>query len=314
MDFIHKINKAIKKGALIETGDRVLVGVSGGIDSTALLYVLFEISKQTPFELVVAHLNHQLRGEESERDEKFVRELAGRLSLPCYTKKFDVKRFADERGISIQHAGRDLRYSFFEELANRHNLNKIAVAHNLDDQVETFVLRILKGTGIRGLSSIPIKRDRIIRPFLDTYRSEIEDYVKNKGIKYVEDSSNEKIVYERNYIRKHIIPLMGRINPLFKDKINSLFRDITAINAVYDSKAQDFLKNVKKTVTGEICFEVDVLKKLDGETRFRVIAQALMSLKSDFIPLREHIRLIEKVLSSRKPKLIFEYIFFCPGS
>jgi tRNA(Ile)-lysidine synthase len=177
------------------------LGISGGIDSTTLLFVLLEIQKTIDFELGLAHINHMLRGKESERDEEFVRELAGRLCLPLYVERVHVKEIAVEKGLSIQHAGREARYSFFNGILRQHGYNKIAIAHNLDDQIETFLLRAMKGTGLKGLSSIPIKRDAIIRPLLNTYRTDIAEYAARHAIAFVEDSSNSKTVYERNYVR-----------------------------------------------------------------------------------------------------------------
>jgi tRNA(Ile)-lysidine synthase len=303
VNLVNKVKKIIEKEELIEAGDNVLVGVSGGIDSTTLVYILSEIAKKIDFKIGLAHLNHQLRGEESVRDEKFTEELAGKLAHPIFIKKADVKGYAKSRKISLQHGGRDLRYAFFENILETQGFNKIAVAHNLDDQAETFLLRMLKGTGVRGLSSIPVKRDRIIRPFLDVYRFEIEQYVEEHSIMYVKDSSNDKIVYERNYIRRQIIPLMEDINPLFKEKIITLLQDITAINNLYSSKADEFLKKEQNIEKEDISFEIDALKGIDEETRFRVMVSVFARIKPDFIPLREHARLINKVILSEKPNL-----------
>ena len=304
MNLVDKVKKTIEQEKLIRTGDNVLVGASGGIDSTVLLYVLSEISKQIGFKIGIAHLNHQLRGDESVRDEMFVEDLACKFSLPFHVKKADVKGCAKQCGISLQHAGRDLRYAFFEDIINTHGYNKIAVAHNLDDQVETFLLRMMKGTGIRGLSSIPVKRDKIIRPFLDIYRSEIVEYAGDNAILHVEDSSNNKIVYERNYIRKQVIPVMEKRSPLFKEKIVTLLQDISVINDLYSIKAETFLKKEQKMENGDIFFEIDALKDIDEETRFRVFISAFGSIGSTFIPLREHARLINNVISSEKPNLM----------
>ncbi len=196
MDLVRKIKKIISQDGLIAEGDRVLIGCSGGIDSVTLLFVLREISHELSFELGIAHVNHLLRGEESDRDEDFVRGLADRFSIPCYIRKVNVKDEARKAGKSLQHAGRDIRYCFFDEMAEQLNFNKIAIAHNLDDQVETFLFRIIKGTGIRGLSSIPVKRGRIIRPFLTIYRSEIESYVETRTIPFMED---KEILYGEKY-------------------------------------------------------------------------------------------------------------------
>jgi len=303
MDLAEKVRKLIVKEKLIEKGDNVLVGVSGGIDSTVLLNLLVSLQKELPFHIGVAHVNHQLRDEESERDEAFVIDLTRTFSLPCYVKRVDVRGYAKTHGMSLQHAGRDMRYEFFQDIAEKDHYNKIAVAHNADDQVETFILRILKGTGIRGLTSIPVKRDNIIRPLLTSYRSEIEEYAKGCSTLFVEDSSNKKIVYERNFIRKEICPLMERVNPEFREKIIDLLNDLSLINELLNRKAEAFLKDKIQKVEGEVLVQVDTLKAIDEETRFRAISEMLMTMEPRFIPLREHIKLIEKILVGRKPNL-----------
>jgi tRNA(Ile)-lysidine synthase len=301
VNLVYKVIKTIEKKGLVERGDRVLVGISGGIDSTSLLYVLVEIAKEIGFDLGAAHLNHLLRGEESERDEKFVAALAERLAIPLYTRRVDANKYANDKGLSIQHAGRDLRYGFFEEVADGHGFNKIALAHNQDDQAETFLLRMIKGTGIRGLSSIPVKRGRIIRPFLYIYRSEIEDYAKKNSIAFVHDSSNDKTVYERNFVRKRIIPLMEQLNPLLKEKIIALLEDLTAINHRYNETAEGFVREEMHTDGEDLSFEVSALRKIDEETRFRVIVHVLLHMKPGFMPLRDHMQLINRMLASEKP-------------
>lgn len=303
MDLIHKVEKTIEKARLIEDGDNVLIGLSGGIDSTALLYVLAEIAQWDRFKIGIVHINHLLRGEESHRDQQFIETLARRFSFPCYVKRLDVRAYAKERGISLQHAGRDVRYNFFHEISLEHAYDKIAVAHNLDDQVETFILRMLKGSGIRGLASIPIKRGRIIRPFLNIYRSEIEEYVNASSISYVEDSSNSKIVYERNYVRKEIIPLMKKLNPAFKEKIFLLLHDMTNINNFFEERAVRFTESHLKPEAQGIFLEIKALDELDSETRFRVIANTLDQLEPGFIALREHHRLVDKILRGSRPNL-----------
>ena len=304
MDFIKKVKKTIEKENLIEDGDNVLIGLSGGIDSTALLYVLAEIAQRDRFKIGIAHVNHLLRGEESLRDQRFIETLARKFSFPCYVKRFDVRAHAKERGISLQHAGRDVRYDFFHEISLEHAYGKIAVAHNLDDRVETFILRMLKGSGIRGLASIPIKRDKIIRPFLNIYRSEIEEYVNASSISYVEDSSNSKIVYERNYVRKELMPLMKKLNPAFKEKIFLLLHDMMNINNFFEERAARFTESRLKSEAQDISLEIKALDELDSETRFRVIANTLDQLEPGFIALREHYRLVDKILRGSRPNLV----------
>lgn len=302
-DLVRKTKEIVRTEGLIAEGDRVLVGCSGGIDSVALLFVLRELSHDLPFELGIAHLNHMLRGEESDRDEDFVKGLADRFSIRAHFRKVDVGAEARKAGKSLQHTGRDVRYQFFDEIAEQLHFNKVAIAHNLDDQVETFLLRIVKGTGIRGLASIPIKRGRIIRPFLPVYRSEIEAYVKTRSITFVEDSSNAKSVYERNFVRREILPVMEKLNPSAKDKIYALLHDLSSINVIFDRKAEEYLSVARLTEGGDTVIDTNTLKELDEETRYRVIARLLRERDPVFLPLREHIRLVEKLLTSRRPNL-----------
>lgn len=191
---------------------RILVAVSGGMDSVALLHLL----KNLDFTIAVSHVNFQLRGDESNSDEVFVEELAAHYGIPFYSKCFDTKSFANKEGISTQMAARKLRYEWFEQLATQHQWNFIATAHHLDDQIETFFINLLRGTGISGLKGIPAKSGLIIRPLLPFYRREIEEYVKNRRLDYREDSSNFKTDYLRNRIRHRLLPLLDELQPAFR--------------------------------------------------------------------------------------------------
>lgn len=302
-DLVRKTKDIIAREKLIGKGERVLVGCSGGADSVTLLFVLREIGHELSFDLGVAHVNHLLRGEESDRDENFVRGLADRFSIPCYVKRVDVKEQARNSGKSLQHAGRDIRYEFFHDISGQLGFTRIAVAHTLDDQVETFVLRLVKGTGIRGLSSIPMVRGKIIRPFLTTYRSAIEAYAHTRAITFVEDASNKKSVYERNFVRREIMPAMEKLNPAVKNKIIALLGDLTMINAHFDRKASEFLGSERTDTEEGVLVSLERLKGLSEEVRYRVLSILLQELEPSFLPLREHIRLVEKVLAGSKPNL-----------
>lgn len=266
----------------------------------ALLSVLHTLKDIIPFDLAVAHVNHMLRDQESERDESFVREVAHRLSLPVHVKRVDVHGLSKSTGKSIQHAARDARYDYFGELAQTYGYQRIAIAHNQDDQVETFLLRVIKGTGVRGLSCIPVKRGPIIRPFLNTTRREIEEYVTEKDVRYVEDSSNRKDAYERNYVRHRILPSMEGLNPTVRSRIMNLLGDLTQLNQRLDREAQAFLHSWLPG-DGELALPVGQLIGSSGEARFRVLSLLLGKLVPGFIALRQHIRLIEKILMSSRP-------------
>jgi len=303
VNLLRKIVRTIEEENLIEPGDRVLLGLSGGIDSTVMLYLLLEAREALSFKLGIAHINHLLRGEESERDEEFVKGMAARLSLPCHVMRVDVRGEAKKAGKSLQHAGRDARYGFFARTAAEHGYDKIGIAHTLDDQVETFILRMLKGTGLKGLSAIPIRRGNIVRPLLYTMRAEIEEYAAARTVPFVSDSSNAKMVYERNFVRKQIMPRMEELNPAFRGKIFSLLRDLTAVNRAFDERAVKFLEGHASGDARTISLNVGALMELEEETRFRVITRLLDRLEPGFIPLREHMRQIENLLAGLRPNL-----------
>lgn len=301
MDLEYAVSKVIREEGLISGGETVLVGVSGGLDSATLLFILNRIKDRIPCGLAVAHVNHQLRGKESERDETFVRELAGKYDLPFHVTRADIRDYALRNGLSLQHAGRDVRYRYFDEICRSHGYSKIAIAHNRDDQVETFLLRVVKGTGINGLSSIPIKRGLIIRPLLRSYRAEIEAYAHHYSVAYVQDSSNLKDAYERNFIRNRVVPLLAEVNPRFREKILLLLSDIASVNRFFNEEAERFLASEHGLDEGDIRIGADALKALHPEVRFRVVSRVLSRLEPRFVALREHELLVEKSLFSKRP-------------
>lgn len=302
MDFIRDVKKTIEQEGLIGEGEQVLVAVSGGIDSVALFHVLFEISEGAHFRLAIAHVNHGLRGSESDRDENFVRDLASRYSVPFFLKRVDTSAYARTHGLSIQHAARNVRYAFLERVADQGRFQRIAIAHTLDDQVETLLLRLAKGTGIRGLVAIPVKRGRIIRPFLFVKRTDIEAYVKEKGIVYVEDSSNLKLHYQRNYVRHRIVPLFEELNPTFKEKVVSLLQDLSEINAIFEKRVEEELAFVQRREE-EIVLPRERVLKVDGETRFRLLSKLLAEMDQHLFLTRRKLRIIEMMAQSERPNL-----------
>jgi tRNA(Ile)-lysidine synthase len=215
----------------------------------------------------------------------------------------DVLGYARKNGLSVQHAGRDIRYRYFEEIAAAHGYRKTAIAHNRDAQVETFLLRVVKGPGLSGLASIPIKRGRVIRPLLRVYRLEIAAFSRDHSIAYREDSSNRSEKYERNFIRSRIVPLMEQVNPRFKEKVLSLLADIASVNTVFDGEATAILEAPARVRPEGEGFRVGAggLSELQPEVRFRVVSRLLSRLSPGFIALREHVLLIEKSLFSHRP-------------
>lgn len=209
--------------------DTLLVGVSGGIDSIVLLDLLH----RTGLAFAVAHCNFRLRGEESDRDEIFVKELAGRYEKPYFSQAFDTAEFATEHGISIEMAARELRYEWFEEIRRIHHFDWIAVAHNSDDQAETFFLNLARGTGISGLTGIKAVNGKVVRPLLFASRKEIESYASAHKLLFREDSSNALTVYQRNRIRHLLLPIMEELNPSFRASMQETIGHLRDASSIF---------------------------------------------------------------------------------
>lgn len=188
---------------------KILIAVSGGLDSMALLH-LFRLSG---FSVQAAHCNFNLRGEESERDEQFVKDTCDALGIPIHLKHFDTEKYAQLQGVSIQMAARDLRYTWFEELRVESKLDFIATAHHQDDQIETILLNLSRGTGLKGMHGILSVQNYLIRPLLFTDRQQLESWISSNNLTYREDSSNASEKYYRNKIRHQLIPSLKEINP-----------------------------------------------------------------------------------------------------
>ncbi len=207
---LKKVRSFSETYAMMPPGTRVLCACSGGADSTALLHLLCSMQGLS---VACAHFNHALRGEESDRDEAFVRELCASLGVECFFGTGDVKAFAAARRIGIEEAARLLRYEFLETTAGKHGFDRIATAHHAEDNAETVLLNLIRGSGMRGLCGIPPVRGRIIRPLLDVTRAEILDYLGRRGLSYVEDGTNGADDCTRNRIRHHVLPMLTGENP-----------------------------------------------------------------------------------------------------
>jgi tRNA(Ile)-lysidine synthase len=209
---IEKLRKHLTVTLNIPARAKILVAVSGGMDSVALLHML----QQLDFDAGVAHANFQLRGDESDGDEVLVENIAANLGLKFYCKHFNTKTFATANKISTQMAARQLRYQWFTALCDEHGWQFIATAHHMDDQLETFFINLLRGTGLEGLKGIPARQDRIIRPLLPFLKTEIEGYVREQRLSFREDSSNAGLDYLRNRIRHRLLPLLDELSPAFR--------------------------------------------------------------------------------------------------
>lgn len=212
---VRKVGSFIAAEGLLAPGERCVLGVSGGPDSMALLHVLAELGKRSGWMLVAAHVDHGLRPGEAEAEADLVRGAAGRLGVLFTQARVDVRSWAEKRGLSIEHAARDLRYDFFEQVARQHGAGKIVVAHTADDQAEEVLLRLIRGSGRAGLAGMaPCRDNRIARPFLNIGKQEILAYLAETGTAFCEDSSNRQRIFLRNRIRLDLLPwLKKHFNP-----------------------------------------------------------------------------------------------------
>ncbi|WP_040213821.1 tRNA lysidine(34) synthetase TilS [Clostridium polynesiense] len=219
-----KVLRYIKEHSMLNPGDRVLVALSGGPDSVCLIHLLHTLEEELNIKCFAAHINHCLRGEDSDKDEAYAEELCGRLNITFFSKKIDINLWAKEKGISTEMAGREARYDFFEFIKNEYSLNKIALAHNANDQAETILMRMIRGTGSEGLRGIRPVRDGIfIRPILILSRKEIEEYCEENNLNPRIDKTNLEELYYRNKIRLQLIPyIQENFNPNIISSLNRL--------------------------------------------------------------------------------------------
>ena len=206
---IEKISHHINRNLPFLRGKKLLVAVSGGIDSVALTYLLSELN----FTISLAHCNFNLRGKESDLDEDFVKKLGNKLEIPVFTTQFNTEVFAIENKQSTQIAARSLRYSWFQKLEKEHSFDYVLTAHHADDNLETFLINLTRCTGLEGLTGIPEINGRIVRPLLKFSRKEILTFIKENKIEWREDKSNAQTKYIRNKIRHKVVPFLKEINP-----------------------------------------------------------------------------------------------------
>ena len=232
---LESVKKFIDKENLISHNAKIIVGLSGGMDSMALLDILILLG----YRCYVAHCNFHLRGEESDRDQKFVKKWCKSIDIPFTSINFDTQQYAADRKISIEMAARELRYNWFETLRRNHEADYIAVAHHKDDSVETVLLNLIRGTGIKGLTGISPKNSYIVRPLLCITRDEIENYIAHRGIPYVTDNTNKQDIYLRNSIRLNVIPLLQTLNPSVKESIYRTSQNINEAEKIYSKSVQE---------------------------------------------------------------------------
>jgi len=276
----EKVLTTIKKYNMIERDQKVVVALSGGPDSVCLFHVLYRLKDELGISLCVAHLDHKFRGKESEEDSKFVEKLAGDFNLPCFVEEYDVPKFIKESGLSPEEAARKVRYGFLKKIFDKVKADRIALGHNLNDQVETVIMRFLRGTGVRGLAGIPPVRGIYIRPLIETTRGEIMEFIAKNDLKYRIDRTNLKPIYERNKIRLKLIPLLEKeYNPKLKESISNMSTLMRIENDFMEQVASEkFGEVVERINSHKVWVSFESFNKLHLALRYRVLRLCLESV------------------------------------
>ena len=243
---LNRFLSFIKKHALNSEGNKWLLAVSGGMDSMVLLNLCY----QAGFNISVAHFNFNLRGEESDADAQFVKDTCYKLKIPYFERHFGTKEYASEHGISTQMAARDLRYAWFNEVLSEQNLDQLAVAHHAQDNLETVLLNLARGTSISGLRGMLPKSGNIVRPLLSFERSEIENFAKQENIEWREDSSNASDNYKRNYLRHQVIPAFTELNTGFYSTFQNTLEKNLEVERVFQEKVNALKPYIEEVENG----------------------------------------------------------------
>jgi tRNA(Ile)-lysidine synthase len=279
IDMIKKVNQTIEKYNLLENGERLVVALSGGPDSTALLIVLAAIAQELDLSLIIAHFNHGLRGEESGEDEKFSRDLSEKMGLTFVSGKMDQKKM--NKGISPEDFYRRERYAFLNKVAKDNMAQKIALGHNLQDQAETVLLNILRGSGLEGLKGIlPMRDGKFIRPLIEVSRQEIISLLNEVGIPYRQDSSNENKKYLRNQIRTELIPyLKEKFNPKIEENLAQMTEILRQEDEFIRQHVDEVLQSsFIQSQQDRILLKIAYINKLPSAIRWRLFKTLLESL------------------------------------
>ena len=256
----NKVQHFIDEKLLFTREDKLILGISGGADSVCLMHILLALNYS--FEL--AHCNFNLRAEESDADEVFVKELAKKYQLEIHIKQFDTLEYASKNKISTQMAARDLRYAWFDDLLNKTNSKYIAIAHHENDDVETFFINLVRGSGLTGLLGIKEKNNAVVRPLLSVSRLDIEQYLNEKGLLFRQDSSNASLKYLRNKIRHELMPLLTEMNPSIQDTIKGEIKILEGVSQIYTTKTEEIRKELMQEKNGIVKFKISDLLALNS--------------------------------------------------
>ena len=299
----EKLLKFIGEKKLIEKDDKILVALSGGPDSVFLFHFLLKFKKKFRISIGAVHVNHRLRGEYADADEKFCINLCEHYSVPLHLISKDVKRFSKKNKISLEEAGRDIRYREFQIIAKKFNYSKIATAHNCNDNSETVLLNLVKGTGISGLSGIPYKRGNIIRPVLPAIKDEILSYLSEMKLQFRIDQSNYSNDYERNFVRNELFPLIkSRLNPAVDEKIFNASEILKRVKLQVDKVVNEELKNITKFEKNQLKVRLSSAKNFEEDISrdiFKAAIEQNFKIFINFHNLDDLNHLLQKVPGSR---------------
>lgn len=264
MDIVNRVKEYIDHNRLLESGEPVLVGLSGGADSTALLKVLLTLG----YPCTAVHCNFHLRGSESDRDQEFVENLCRSLGVELIICSYDTLKYASDHGLSIEMAARELRYADFERIMRERGTDAVCIAHHRDDSVETVLLNLMRGTGIKGLTGIKPRNGHIIRPLLCVSRDEIEQWLREIGQSYVTDSTNLETDYTRNKIRLKLLPLMRDINPSVDEAILGTSNHLRMAYDMYTPALETMRDRCIRNKDGIMTISIDALSTLPSVRGF----------------------------------------------
>ena len=310
MYMTDKIAEYIRKEHMINAGEHICVGVSGGADSVCLFRILEHLRKSMGFTMSVVHIEHGIRGKESLSDMEFVKNLADAYQIPFFAYTFPVEQIAKEEGLSVEEAGRKVRYEAFAKEAEKygkHQTVKTALAHHADDNAETILFHMCRGSGIEGLAGIRPVRDQIIRPLLCVARSEIEACLMEIGQEYRTDATNTDITYSRNRLRNCVMPELERINERAVSHINCLSEDIREVSDYLAEESKRILKErLCKEPSGSICFSLDSFDKNPLFLQRQVMLLLLAEISGSRKDLgREHAEALLKLSNNQVGKKVF---------
>lgn len=280
----------MERYGMLAPGARVIVALSGGADSMALLHFLFCLKESRGWTLEAAHVNHLLRGEASEEDERFVRRVCGQLGIPLHVERADVRALAAQRGIGLEECGRQVRYAFFACVSGG---GMVATAHTLSDCMETLYHNLTRGAGLRGICGIPPVRGNTVRPLIECTRTQVEDYCALHAVPYRTDASNFSRDYTRNRIRMEVLPVIRQLNPAAEAAARRFFSDVREDEAYLDQLAQEALAAAEKG-TG---YDARLLARLAVPVRRRALYRILYR-QGGVMPEHRHIRRAEELLGS----------------